>query len=306
MSDVISELIMRVSELEKRLANVCRIARVIKVHETEAKLDITFEGLERKKVPFQTMRAGEDQTYWLPSVGELGFLFSPSGDIANAIFVPGIYFKDFPAGDTTTQKSKRIFRDGLIEEIDVDAHSWKLTSDNSERFIDRKRIEDKKGSSKNTIDDKETKSERSTGKIKEVVGSNMNELTMILMNLIGAHFFPTGITTLQCPVGPVMFAPAASPASAPSAPDGSEPDSEGNVTKTPKSEVSGVKIKATSNLDQSLTAQAMTLIVTTPIPVVTPAGPGSIAAGSYPIQLTGTPKSTVTGTVILEFPARDL
>lgn len=306
MSDVISELIMRVSELEKRLANICRIAKVTAVHEDIGKLDVNFEGLPLKKIPFQTMRAGEDQTYWLPSVGELGFLFSPSGDIANAIFVPGIYFKDFPAGDSTTQKSKRIFRDGMEEEIDVDAHSQKFTSGDSERFINREKIEDKKGTSAIKINDSETEIKRSTGKIKEVVGTNMNELTMILMNLIGAHFFPTGITTLQCPVGPVMFAPATSPASAPSAPDGSEPNSEGKVTKTPKSEISGVKIKATSNIDQSLTAQTMTLIVTTPIPVVTPAGPGSIAAGSYPIQLTGTPKSTVTGKVNLEFPARDL
>ena len=166
MSDVISELIMRVSELEKRLANVCRIARVIKVHETEAKLDISFEGLEREKVPFQTMRAGEDQTYWLPSVGELGFLFSPSGDIANAIFVPGIYFKDFPAGDSTTQKSKRIFRDGMVEEIDVDAHSQKFTSGDSERFIDSEKIEDKQGTSTIKIDGDETEINRTEGSIK--------------------------------------------------------------------------------------------------------------------------------------------
>ena len=221
MSDVISDLIMRVSELEKRLANVCRIARVIKVHETEAKLDIAFEGLEIKKVPFQTMRAGQDQTYWLPSVGELGFLFSPSGDIANAIFVPGIYFKDFPAGDSTTQRSKRIFRDGMEEEIDVDAHSKKFTTGDSERFVDREKIEDKKGSSTIKIDDNETEIKRTegsitidgseieikraTGKIEIVVGTTRLEVSAAAIKGFIAGIGKLSVTATTVNVGGATF-----------------------------------------------------------------------------------------------------
>ena len=61
-----------------------------------ATVTILFEGLTMEGVPFVSPRAGEDQVYWLPSVGELGVLFSPAGDIANAVFMPSLIFKDFP------------------------------------------------------------------------------------------------------------------------------------------------------------------------------------------------------------------
>ena len=285
---LIEKLTARVSDLEKRLANVCRIAQVAAVDVANARLDISFEGNTIKGIPFLTMRAGADKTYWLPSVGELGTLLAPSGDLANAIFLPGIFYTDFPATDISETKSERIFRDGMKEEIDTDAHSRKYTSGNSERFVDRDKIEDKKGTSVNTIDNSETKLERTAGKIKVVVGSNMNELTAILANIIGAQLFPTGITTLQSPVGPVMFAPAPSPVSAPSPPAGSEPDGDGNVTKTPASTISGVSVRSGSSLSFTIPT----------IPVTTPAGPGS----TVPTLVTISP----TGTVTLQFPARSL
>lgn len=205
MSDVISDLIMRVSEVEKQLANVCRIARVHKVHENEAKLDISFEELEIQKVPFLTMRAGEDQTYWLPSVGELGILFSPSGDIANAIFLPGIFYKDFPAGDSTVKKAKRIFRDGMIEEIDVDAHSKKFTTGDSERFIDRDTIEDKKGTSVNKIDDKVTEIKRTAGTIKVIVGTTRLEISSSSIKGFIAGIGKISVTATTVNVGGATF-----------------------------------------------------------------------------------------------------
>ena len=287
---MIDELIARIADLEKRLANICRIAQVMAVDETTGRLDVSFEGLILKDIPFLTMRAGEDKTYWLPSVGELGMLTAPSGDLANAFFQPGIFYSGFPVPEMDATLVKRIFRDDMEEEIDTDAHSYKYTTGDSERFVDRDKIEDKKGTSVNKIDNTETKFERAAGSIKSVVGANEQELNTILANIIGAQLFPTGITTLQSPVGPVMFAPAPSPASPPSPPSGSDPDADGNVTKTPKSEISDVKIKATSNVSIMLTA---------PVAVVTPAGPGTIATGT---SIAG----TITGTIKLEFPARDL
>lgn len=285
---MIDEIIARLAGLEKRLANICRIAQVMAVDETTGRLDVTFEGHILKDIPFLTMRAGEDKTYWLPSVGELGMLTAPSGDLANAFFQPGIFYSGFPVPEMDATLVKRIFRDGMEEEIDTDAHNYKYTTGDSERFVDRNKVEDKKGTSVNKIDNTETKFERAAGAIKSLVGSNEVELSQILLNLIGAQLFPNGITNIISPTGTCFFAPTPSPASAPSPPSGSSPDSDGNVTKTPASEISGVKIKATSTVSLTLPA----------IPVTTPAGPGATTPGSY--------SATVTGTIKLEFPARAL
>ena len=310
MSDVISELIMRISELEKRVANICRLAKVTYVYRKSGDpgqgaqdpgntdigyVDVEFEGLPVSKIPFLTMRHGEDKTFWLPSVDEVGLLFSPSGDLANAMFLPAFVYKGFPAhipDGISVHKCKRIFRDGMEEEIDVDSHSHQFTSDNSNRFIDREKIEDTQGTSTIKIDGDETEIKRAAGKIAEIVGTNKNELTTILMNLIGAHFFPTGITTLQSPAGPVMFAPAASPATAPSPPAGSSPDANGKATKIPATRTNGITVHG-KRLSMTFTLPS--------IVVTTPAGPGSTTP--TPLTLTFTIGS---GELDLTFPAKTL
>lgn len=188
MSNIIEQLTLRVSELEKQMANVCRIAQVKKVHEDTALLDVTFEGLEIQQIPFLTQRAGEDKVYWLPSKDELGLLFSPSGDIANAFFLPGIFYNTFPAAESSLTTSKRIFRDGTTEEIDTDAHTYKLAIGNRDAsipFASESETEDEDDTPYIKIDNKETEIKRKAGtitldsasKIEAKVGIAKMELT---------------------------------------------------------------------------------------------------------------------------------
>ena len=223
---VIDELVARIGDLEKRLANICRIGQVEAVDESTGRLDVGFEeGLTVQNIPFLTTRAGEDKTYWLPSVGELGMLFSPSGDIANSFFLPGIFYTGFPIPDTMNAlQVKRIFRDGTEEEVDTDAHSWKLTSGDSERFVDQEKVEDKHDTSINKIDASETKIERAAGTIEVkvgltrlvigpaaitgyVAGIGRIQLTAALVNVGGATFV-NGATNMLTPTGPVTYVPA--------------------------------------------------------------------------------------------------
>ena len=311
---VIDELVARIGDLEKRLANICRIGQVEAVDAATGRLDVGFEeGLTVQNIPFLTTRAGEDKTYWLPSVGELGMLFSPSGDLANAWFVPGIFYTGFPIPDTMNAAvAKRIFRDGTEEEVDTDAHSWKLSSGDSERFVDQTKVEDKHGTSINKIDASETKIERSEGSIKidgsetaleraagaikAVVGANTLEISAILANILGAQLFASGVTTFMCPVGPVLFAPAPSPPAAPAPPAGSNPDPEGKATQTPPSTISDV------------TWQGGMLSFTIPPLTVTVTG----TAGPYPIVATAATVATpvqlqMTGSgITLVFPSQGL
>ena len=135
--DPISQLIKDVKSLKRQVSEMIRMATVTAIDIETSRLTCESEGLEQANIPFFTARAGEDQTYWLPSIGELGFLFSPSGISANAVFLPGIFFMDYPALEQSLTIAKRTFRDELEEEIDTELHSWKLSTGESERFVDQ-------------------------------------------------------------------------------------------------------------------------------------------------------------------------
>ena len=257
--DEIGKLREEVSDLRRRVHEMLRLAQVTAVDADASRLTCVCEGLEQPNIPFLTMRAGEDQTYWLPSVGELGILASLSGNPANAFFVPGIYYEGVPAAESNEDVSLRVFRDGMEERIDTAAHSYKMESGNTSREMDR-------------------------SEIKDTVGMNEEVLSAIGKSLLGAILYATGLTTLQSPAGPVMFAPMPLPSSPPSPPVGSLPNADGQATKIPATTTSGISILFGSS------------ILLPAIPVTTSGGAGFTTLGTY----------TITGTLNLQFPARTL
>lgn len=290
MSDLIANLIMRVAELERQVANICRIAQVSAVDTETATLTVTFEGIPIPDVPYVAQRAGEDQVYWLPSVGELGVLFAPGGDIANALFIPGIFYKNFVATGSSKTKIKRTFRDGTEEEVDVDANSYKLSVvDRNTAFLieadaGKTEITRAKGKTEITVGSNAT-AEINASEISLSHGSVVAIVNAICVSIVGAQLFPSGLTTLQSPVGPVMFAPAAPPATAPTPPSGSAPK-DGKATKVPASTISGV------DMTGSIALPAIPITGTSPAGAVV----GNTTAGTY----------TVSGDFTLTFPAKDL
>ena len=286
--DIVANLTMRVAELERRLANVCRLAKVAARDAETATVTILFEGLTMEGVPFVSPRAGEDQVYWLPSVGELGVLFSPAGDIANAVFMPSLFFKDFPALEKSTTKAKRIFRDGTTEEVDTNANSYKLQvvdSNTAFNITADGKTEIKRAAGETVLSVGTTEAEIEATQITLTVGTLKEILTAICASIVGANFFPSGLTNLQSPVGPIFFAPTPPPSTAPTPPAGSAP-SDGKATKTPPSTINSVSMSGTVTLP------------TIPITGTSPSGPvtGFTTAGTY----------TVTGSFNLTFPARSL
>ena len=207
--------------------------------------------------------------------------------------------------------TKIIHGDSIItmdkDEVLIEHNNSKVTLDGSKVFVehsgsevtlDSSKVLIKKGTFQIIVDGSKTRQETSA--------TNYKELTAIVANIIGAHFYPAGLTTLVNAAGNCFFAPTPSPASAPSLPAGVESNSDGVVTKTPDEEIDDVVVRSGSDLSQTWSLENMSLIIQTPIPVVTPAGPGSIVAGTYPIRLTGTPNIPVTGKLNITFPGRDL
>ena len=262
--DVITQITYDIQQLKTRLANMLQTGKVNAIYADEGLVDVAVDELVLEKIPFFTTRASADKTYWMPSIGEQGVVLSPSGNPANAMFLPALNSIDFPPPETDAKWTVREWEDGAKESYDKDAHEYELQIDaNTHRKINQTGIEDQ-------------------------VGTNVEELTAIVLNLLGAHLFPSGITTFQSPVGPVMFAPGSTPTTAPAAPTGSAPDADGNVTQTPASTISGINIQTVSTLNFTVPAIAVTI----------PGGAGVTVA---------TPVSVATtGTLTLQFPARAL
>lgn len=80
-------------------------------------------------VPWFTPRAGNDRVWDPPEVGEVVMLLAPSGELANAVAIPGI-FSDGNANGDRAGLQRRTFDDGTVIEYDRQAH--KLTIDATE------------------------------------------------------------------------------------------------------------------------------------------------------------------------------
>ena len=296
-------------ELRTKQENLIRTGTVTAIYADAGLVDVAIEKITQKEMPFLTTRAGSDNTYWMPSVGEQGVVLSPSGNLANAMFLPALNSVEKPVVEADANLTVRVWEDGAKETYDKANHVYQFqvdpekrreidldaildTFDTSHIKQDADETEIKRAEGTIKIDGSETKIERATGALKAILGTNQVELTMILLNLLGAHVFPTGITTFQSPVGPVMFAPATSPPSAPSPPAESAPNSDGEATQTPPSQVSDVSVQSGSSLRFTIPALQVN--------VATPSGPGT--GTTVPLLVTVSP----TGRVNLEFPARDL
>lgn len=63
-------------------------------------------------VRWHSLAAGKARHWRVPSMGEQGALFSPSGDVSQGTFVPGLYGDAGPAPDTRDHVERWLFDDG--------------------------------------------------------------------------------------------------------------------------------------------------------------------------------------------------
>jgi phage baseplate assembly protein V len=121
MYQQVMELAEKVSELERRLSNQIITGKIIAVDDDSAKVRVKSGEIETGWRPWVTTRAGDDQSWWAPSVGEQVLLLSPSGLIENSIVLPSIFQNAIPPGQTSDQIAALAFSDGTIIEYDKTA-----------------------------------------------------------------------------------------------------------------------------------------------------------------------------------------
>ena len=118
-------------ELARRLANLVRIGTVHEVDESVARVRVQYaersdgEPVLTDWLPWITTRAGQDRTWWAPTVGEQVVLSAPSGDLAQAVALPALYQSQYPAPRNDPNKQTIVFSDDAWLEYDREAHHLK-------------------------------------------------------------------------------------------------------------------------------------------------------------------------------------
>lgn len=133
MSD---DLEFRMTELERRLENVVRIGTIVTPDYAGATATVQIGGNVTAPRPWLTLRAGGDRSWWAPEAGEQVVLFSPSGDLAQAVILPAIYSTAAPAPASSADVSRQVFADGFIIEHDRAAKRTTLNAWDSEGTLE--------------------------------------------------------------------------------------------------------------------------------------------------------------------------
>lgn len=113
-----------VAELGRRLSNIIRVGVIADLDTEDARVKVEFLGTEESPgiltdwLPWITTRAGDDISWWAPTVGEQVLLLSPSGEIGAGIVLPAIYSNQKPPNGNTQSIRRVTYSDGTMIEYD--------------------------------------------------------------------------------------------------------------------------------------------------------------------------------------------
>lgn len=107
--------------------NAIRIGTVAELDAENARVRIKIGDLLTDWIPWLVHRAGDDVSWWCPSIGEQILVLSPSGDFAQAVCVSGIYSDTIPANAIDPMKHLVTYKDQAVFEYDKTTHSLNIT-----------------------------------------------------------------------------------------------------------------------------------------------------------------------------------
>lgn len=115
------------TEGARRVNNLIRYGVVAEADYDRALIRVELQGGELLSdwIPWVTLRAGGDQFWWAPEVGEVMLLLSPSGELANAVALPAAFSNQNQNGDRATVQ-RQTFEDGTVIEYDREANRYTI------------------------------------------------------------------------------------------------------------------------------------------------------------------------------------
>lgn len=119
-----------IAEQTRVAETAIKVGTVSEVNVKNARVRLKIGDLLTNWLPWLTHRAGDDVTWWCPSIGEQMAVFSPSGDLAQAFCVPAIYSDllppPLPPEELTAKKVITKFSDGAVFMYDKATHTLSI------------------------------------------------------------------------------------------------------------------------------------------------------------------------------------
>lgn len=139
-SEGIEELAL--PDLERRTANQIRYGTVLAVDYAKARVRIKSGDIETTWLPWSTGRASPAKRRWdPPEVGEQVVLLAPTGDLRQAVVLPGVFQDSAAAPNASPDKDTTIYSDGTVIEYDRASHTLLADLQGAKVFADRSKIE---------------------------------------------------------------------------------------------------------------------------------------------------------------------
>lgn len=118
-----------VAELDRRLANLVRIGNIsaIDLVASPPVVRVDLGDVVTDWLPWLTTRAGGVRHWSPPDLNEQVMLLAPSGELAQAIVLPGVFCDAFPANGTAQLLDRTTYPDGSVVEYDAAAHKLSIS-----------------------------------------------------------------------------------------------------------------------------------------------------------------------------------
>jgi len=120
----------RLSELERKLANVVREGAIVELDTDNAKVRVQSgtedEYLTTDWLPWVTTRGNQDSNWWCPEVKEQVVILSPDGDLSQGIVLPALYQDEFSAPSNDENISGNYYKDGASITYNRETHAYSV------------------------------------------------------------------------------------------------------------------------------------------------------------------------------------
>lgn len=110
------------TELDRRVSNLIQIAAIVEADYFHAKVKVKMGDIITHWLPWLTVRAHDNKTWWAPEVGEQVLLLAPSGELAQAVVLPAIYSAHHVPAHQDVDIHEVTYKDGSILRYDRKAH----------------------------------------------------------------------------------------------------------------------------------------------------------------------------------------
>lgn len=132
---MLDDLIFRIAELERLVANLVTIGMVTQVDEANAQVKVKIGDIETAWLKWGEQKAGADRSWNCPDEGEQVVVLSPSGDLAQGIVSGRLYQFVSPAPANSKDITRTKFGDGMVIDHDRSKKLTRITALDSEGTV---------------------------------------------------------------------------------------------------------------------------------------------------------------------------